>query len=244
MIKKIRGIVVSTTPFKETSQILNVLTEEGKIISLMARGSKNIKSTLKGKTNKFTYGYFYTYYKEDKISTLTTVDVIDNFENIYNSLELISYLNYLVELTFEVEKQCQSPLAFELLISALNKINFGLDPLIIKNIIEIKYLDFLGISLNLDCCNKCGNKENIIAISVSDGGFICENCNKSNITTNIKTIKMIRNYYYVNINSITKLDISENVKLEIDNILNEMYDDYTGLYIKSKKFLKNIVNLK
>ena len=243
MIKKIKGIIVSTTPFKETSKILNVLTEDGKIVSMMARGVKQAKNVLRSKTNNFTYGYFYTYYKEDKLSTLTNVDIINDFENIKNDLELISYLNYLVELSEKVAKQTTSNNIFDLLITALEKINDGFDPIIIKNILEIKFLDYLGLKLNLDNCNNCGSNKDIVTISSSLGGFICKNCNVENHTTNLKTIKMIRNYYYVNLSSISKLNISDDVKLEIDKFLDEMYEDYSGLYIKSKKFLKNIVNL-
>ncbi len=243
MIKKIKGIIVSTTPFKETSKILNVLTEDGKIVSMMARGVKQVKNVLRSKTNNFTYGYFYTYYKEDKLSTLTNVDIINDFENIKNDLELISYLNYLVELSEKVAKQTTSNNIFDLLITALEKINDGFDPIIIKNILEIKFLDYLGLKLNLDNCNNCGSNKDIVTISSSLGGFICKNCNVENHTTNLKTIKMIRNYYYVNLSSISKLNISDDVKLEIDKFLDEMYEDYSGLYIKSKKFLKNIVNL-
>ena len=243
MIKKIKGIIVSTTPFKETSKILNVLTEDGKIVSMMARGVKQVKNVLRSKTNNFTYGYFYTYYKEDKLSTLTNVDIINDFENIKNDLELISYLSYLVELSEKVAKQTTSNNIFDLLITALEKINDGFDPIIIKNILEIKFLDYLGLKLNLDNCNNCGSNKDIVTISSSLGGFICKNCNVENHTTNLKTIKMIRNYYYVNLSSISKLNISDDVKLEIDKFLDEMYEDYSGLYIKSKKFLKNIVNL-
>lgn len=243
MIKKIEGIIVGDTPFKDNSKILKVLTSDGKILSLMAKGVKNNKNILKSKTTKFTYGYFYIYYKEDKISTLTNVDIIDNFLNITNNLELISYLNYFVELAYNVCIHSPNSKIFSYLISSIRKINDGFDPIIIKDILELKYLDYLGISLNLDCCNKCGSKENIVSLSILNGGYICQNCLTDENITNIKTIKLIRNYYYVDIDSIKQINISESIKLEIDKLLDEMYEDYTGLYLKSKKFLKNVVNL-
>ena len=47
-------------------------------------------------------------------------------------------------------------------------------------------------------------------------------------------------FYYVDISKITKLDVSQTIKNEIDKFLDEYYDDYTGLYLKSKKFLKDL----
>ena len=48
---------------------------------------------------------------------------------------------------------------------------------------------------------------------------------------------------YVKIKNIEKLDIdSKNVK-EVNDFLDDYYDRYTGLYLKSKKFLKTLDNL-
>ena len=47
-------------------------------------------------------------------------------------------------------------------------------------------------------------------------------------------------YYYVDISKISKLEISEKVVKEISSFLEEYYDHYTGIYIKSKKFLSEV----
>ena len=48
---------------------------------------------------------------------------------------------------------------------------------------------------------------------------------------------------YVDISKISKLDVSEVVRREINTFIDEYYDRYSGLYLKSKDFLKNIVKL-
>ena len=47
-------------------------------------------------------------------------------------------------------------------------------------------------------------------------------------------------YYYVDISSITKLDVSNNVSKEINSFIDNYYDKFTGLYIKSKDFINKI----
>ena len=47
-------------------------------------------------------------------------------------------------------------------------------------------------------------------------------------------------YYYVDIVGITKLDVSKEVTQEINRFLDDYYDRYTGLYLKSKDFIKII----
>ena len=54
---------------------------------------------------------------------------------------------------------------------------------------------------------------------------------------------MLRMYYYVELKSITKLNVSEIVKKEINEFLNRYYDRYTGMFLKSKEFLDKISKL-
>lgn len=238
MIKEIEGIIVREIPYGETSKIIHVYTVEG-IISIMCKGAKSLKSSFRATTLKFTYGKFNIYYKENKLSTLSSVDIINPLSKIKNDIVLLSYLNYLTELTTQVLKQTTDNL-YEDFINAILKIELGLDPLVIANILEIKYLDNLGVGLNLDSCVSCGSKVNIITIDGDRGGYICSNCYQNEIIVDKKTIELLRMYYYVDIKSISKLKISDKVKNEINHFLNVYYDRYTGLYLKSKDFLKKL----
>ena len=50
-------------------------------------------------------------------------------------------------------------------------------------------------------------------------------------------------YYLVDIKSIDKIAIPNNIINDINRFLTGYYDDYTGLYLKSKDFLKTIAKL-
>ena len=54
---------------------------------------------------------------------------------------------------------------------------------------------------------------------------------------------MIRLYYYVDIKNISKLDVSSVVTKEINQFLDDYYDRYTGIYLKSKAFVKRVAQL-
>ena len=242
MIEKVEGIILSISDYQESSRILQVLTKEHGLIGVIAKGCKSIKSPLRAACNSYTYGYFYIYYKEDKLSLLSSVDIINSYSNIRLDIELISYMAYLCDLTYQVVKQNDDSNIFNILISALDKLNDKLNPLIITNIVELKYLDYLGISLNLDSCVKCGTKENIVTIDGDEGGFICKNCYTNEVIVDKKTIKLIRMYYLVDIKSISTIKISDVVSREINNFINTYYDRYTGLFLKSKDFLNKLLS--
>jgi len=239
-ILKIEGIVISETNYSESSKILNVLTKDLGIIGVISKGCKKLKSNLRSVSTKLTYGMFNIYYKKDGLSTLISVDIKDSFNKIKTDITKISYASFLLELTEQVYKQSARDDIFELFINALLKINEGFDPIVITNILELKYLDHLGIGLMLDGCSICGNNENIVTISAKDGGYLCKECIKDDKIFSQRFIKLMRMFYYVDISKITKLDLHYDTIKEIDTFLDEYYDEYTGLYLKSKQFLKNI----
>lgn len=243
MIKQIEGIVVSERAFKDTSKIINVLTKEYGILSFIAKGARNLKSDLRSNTTKMTHANFTVYYKEDSLSTLTAVDLINNFKNISKDISKISYASFLLDLAEQVMKQNNNSEIFDLLISSLNKIDEGFDYTVIANILELKYLNFLGVTPKLDECAICGSNTSIATLSSTSGGYVCNKCLTNQKIVSEKTIKLIRMYYYVDISKITKLDISDEAKKEINNFLDEYYDNYTGLFLKTKMFLKNLNKL-
>lgn len=239
MYKKVEGIIISELTYKDNSKILNIFTKEG-IIGVIAKGAKKIKSPFFGTTSKFTYGIFNIFYKENGLSSLVEVDLLNNYSKIKKDINLISYTTYIIELSTRVFKHEQNKNIFELCISCLNKINEGYNPLVITNIIKLKLLDYLGIKPVIDKCVTCGNKTDIITISSYLGGYVCKNCYKDEKAVSPKTISLIRILYYVDINKITKLDISDNIIKEINEFTDDYYDRYSGIYLKSKILLETI----
>ena len=242
-LEEVTGIIVNETNYGETSKILNVITKEKGLISVMAKGCKNLKSPLRSVSSKLTYGTFIIYYKENKISTLKEVSVLDNFKNLKKDITSISYAAYMLELSEGVIKQNNDPRIFDLLIQSLKKIDEEFNPLVIMNILELKYLEFLGVMPIIDSCAMCGKKTGIVTLSSYRGGYVCKDCYTNETMVSDKTIKLIRMFYYVDISKITKLDISPKSKNEINLFLDDYYSRYTGLYLKSKSFIKNLQKL-
>lgn len=241
MLCEVEGFILSETSYGETSKIINVWTKKYGVIGIMCKGAKSLKSKNRVSTMRFSYAKFNIYLKQGKLSTLVSADVINPLKKIRSDITLIGYLSYLTELTEQVIKQNNDSLLFDDFINSILKIEDGLDPLVITNILEIKYLEKLGVLFNLDECVVCGSKNNIVTINADKGGFICLNCLSNEVIVDKKVIKMLRMYYYVNIKSITNIKVEDNIKNTINKFLDMYYDRYTGLYLNSKNFLKNVL---
>lgn len=236
MIKTVTGVVVSDTPFKENSKIINILTEEG-IIGVISKGCKKLNSPLRLISNKLTYGEFTIYYNKDKLSTLKEGTIVNELPNIHHDLELISYFSYITELVNQIMKETNNKEIYDLYIKTILKIENGLNPIVMTNILEIKLLDFIGVSLSLNGCSKCGSKEAIVTIDADVGGYLCKNCYHNEIIYDEAVRNMIRKYYLVDIESIKELKIKDYIIDSINQFITDYYDRYTGIYTHSKKFL-------
>ena len=239
-VVKTKGIIVSDTNYSESSKILNVLTKEYGLIGVISKGCRNIKSKLRSVSTKFTYGYFHISFKENGLSTLIEVDTLNEFKNIKTNLTKIGYCSYLIDFAKQVSKEESDEDVFNILEGALLKIENGFDPAIITNIVELKYLSFLGVAPNLNKCSMCGSTKEIVTINSDAGGYVCKNCYTNEYITDEKTVKLLRIFEFVDILKIKELNILDRNKKEINMFLENYYQKYTGLYLKSKDFLSQI----
>lgn len=242
-MKEVTGIVMTEVPYSESSKILNIITKEYGIIGVMAKGANKLKSKLRAGSGKLTFANFQISYNDKGLSTLIDVDIIDNLKNIKTDITKISFVYYILELVKQAIKHEYNENIYDILIASIIKINEGYDPQVITNILELKMLEYLGVKPIIDCCASCGSKANIITISGDRGGYLCSNCRHNEYIVSDKSIKLIRMFYYVDISKISKLSVSNESKREIDMFISEYYDRYTGLYLKSKSFIKDLEKL-
>lgn len=240
MIEEVEGIILKETDYGETSKIIQVFTKEYGLIGIMAKGAKTLKSPFRSSTLKLTLAKFQIYYKDGKLSTLSSVDPINHYKNVRKDIEKISYASFLLELSEQVCKHSLSEQLYPLLLAGLQKIEEGFSPMVITNILELKYLEFLGVMPIIDCCAVCGRTTSIATISSHLGGYVCNQCRKNEPLVDAKVIKLLRMYYYVDVEKISKLDITPKIESSINQFLDDYYDRYTGLYLKSKNFIQNL----
>ena len=159
------------------------------------------------------------------------------------ALPCFFYASFLLELTNQVVRENDDREILDLLKDTLIKMEEGLSPIALTDILELKLLDYLGVRPSIDCCSVCGSDKQIVTIDSMHGGYLCRNCYHNEILVSDKAIKLIRMFYYVDIASISKLEIKDSVVLEINQFLDDYYDRYTGIYLKSKDFIRQLNKL-
>ena len=230
MKETIEGIVLNETNYKESSKILNILTFKYGYISVLSKGSRTVKSKLRGISMKFVYANFTLNYKKNGISTLIEGSLINSFSNIMKNFDKMNYANHAVNLVKNILKENNDKLIFNVLKNSLIKINDNYNPKLIYYILSLKMLKYLGVNPNFNNCFNCGSLD-IITFNLNIPGCVCRNCYDNTYLFELNTLKLLKLFQNIDIEKIDKLNITnEKVLKELEYFLKEYYESYTGIF--------------
>ena len=244
MIRKVTGIVINTVDYKESSKIVNIFTENEGIIGVLSKGCKTMKSKLRAVSTPLSQGTFYLRQYGSGMPLLTEVDLEISYKEIRKDIFKQNYAIFLLDLASQGYRHGKQKEIYSLLIASLSKIEEGYDAEVITDILALQLLNYLGIQPELSCCVSCGNKNDIITISSYKGGYLCKKCVGQEFVYSLKTIKLIKMLSLVDIKKIKNIDIHEEIKQEIQIFIDDYYDRYSGLYLKSRDILREFSYLK
>lgn len=167
MNDKVHGLVLSSIDYKDSDVLMQVLTKDYGIISLVGKASKKLDSK-----NHFlpmcAYEFMIDYKPGKTIYSIHGSKVIGNyFED--NDIDMMSFKNVLIEATLK-NKDIST---YEQLLFCFKNINTKN-----KYLLGSMFFSFLtkqfGIMPVVDGCAVCGGKK-VVGLSNIDGGFVCEN---------------------------------------------------------------------
>lgn len=243
MLQKCEGIVIRSTDYGETNKIITLYTREWGKIGVMARGAKKPNSRLSAITQLFTHGYFLVK-RGSGLGGLQQGEIASSMRSIREDIFLTAYTCYIVELTDKVtEEKKTNPFQFELLHQTLNYINEGYDQDVLMYIYEMKMLNVMGLYPILNHCSVCGCTDGHFSFSIREGGLICHRCldkDPYHLKISQAAVKLLRIFYYFDLSRLGTISIKDETKMELKRVISTYYDEYSGISLKSKKFLDSM----
>ncbi|MFP4958281.1 DNA repair protein RecO [Bacillus subtilis] len=247
MLTKCEGIVLRTNDYGETNKIVTLLTREHGKIGVMARGAKKPNSRLSAVSQPFLYGSFLMQ-KTSGLGTLQQGEMILSMRGIREDLFLTAYAAYIAELVDRgTEEKKSNPYLFEFILESLKQLNEGTDPDVITFIVQMKMLGVMGMYPELNHCVHCKSQEGTFHFSVRDNGFICHRCFEKDpyrIPIKPQTARLLRLFYYFDLSRLGNVSLKEETKAELKQVIDLYYEEYSGLYLKSKRFLDQMESMK
>ncbi|MBM7691798.1 DNA repair protein RecO (recombination protein O) [Peribacillus deserti] len=247
MLQKCEGIVIRRSNYGENNKIITLYTREWGKIAVMARGASKPSSRFSSVTQLFNYGS-YLVQSSKGMGGLQQGETFSSMRSIREDIISTAYASYIVELLDKsVEDRKPNPYLFELLYQSLNYINEGYDSEIIKFIFEMKMLDVLGLHPSLNQCASCGSAEGNFSFSIREGGFICHRCIEKDpyhLKISPAAVKLLRVFYYFDLSRLGSISVKPETKKELEHVIHTYYEEYSGLQLKSKKFLDQMDKFK
>jgi DNA repair protein RecO (recombination protein O) len=246
VFEKVEGIVIKSRDYGESNKILTVFTREKGKIGVMARGAKKPSNRFAALALPMTYGYFLIQ-KSRGLHTLYQGETISSMRSIREDIVLTAYVAYILELLDRsVEEKKPNPFLFELLYQTIHYINEGYDPEILTNIFEVKMLEVLGLYPHVHSCVSCGKKEGSFVFSLRENGILCSTCapkDSYHLSVSPVAVKLFRLFYYLDLSRLGTISVKKETKQQLRSLIDAYYEEYSGIQLKSKKFLQQLSKL-
>lgn len=239
-----KGIVLNSKPYKEHDALITVYFKDYGKMTLIARGIKRLKSKNAAAVLSLTYSEF-TFIPRKGLSLLIKASSLDYYRHIKEDIFLEAYATYFVEFILKNEDDnCPDQKIFDYLRCSLDALNNGYNYKLVYLLYCAFMLKICGTPLQVDECVRCSEKRNIIAISLQDGGFVCSSCASFHDKILSKeTLKAFRHINKYTIFDIDEIRLNEEIMDELIEIMDYYVDEFTGLLLKSRKFIQQLSKL-
>jgi len=233
MNDKTCGIILTSQDYKENDSLLQVLTREYGVISLIAKGSK--KMTSHHHYMPFcVYEFIIDYMDRKTIFTPKGSKLIKSFYD--DSIKLLSFMNIL-SLAYIRNKELLHENEYELLLFILERLNEK-NLYLLGSLFFASLLKLSGISPRVDGCVECGNNL-VIGLSNNKGGFVCKTHALGNDILDVdrlKKFRLINKADYLNYDLLKDYDFD----LKDFSIITDFYIYNSGIKLKAYDFYKTL----
>ncbi len=246
-IYKTEAIVLKSRKQGETSKIVTVFSRLFGKQSLMAKGSRNIKSKYLGVLEPLNYIRVIIYRKETReLQYISQAEIIEHFPSIHEQLGKIALAAIPCEIIDKTENpEHANPRLFQLLLDtlrALEKADTGL-----RNIIrafQLRFIDLSGFHPDFSHCSLCEKEEidGFIYFMLDKGAYACQQCDQVSeaaFQLSGKALEYLRWLQTAPLWAAHRAKMSARIGKEIDNFLLT----FMRYHIDNLKYLKSIDHL-
>jgi DNA repair protein RecO (recombination protein O) len=163
---------------------------------------------------------------------------------IHEDLDKQAHAAYLVQLADlampdgEVNKSL-----FDFLYQTLELMNQGVDDVVLTQIFEVKMLSLFGVAIDFSQCQVCHRTDLPMDFSPKFSACLCpqhasEDPHRLQPAPNV--IYLCNLFQQLHLNDVESVKLSNEIKGQMRQFLNYLYDDYVGVNPPAKRFLDSM----
>ncbi|MFM1545273.1 DNA repair protein RecO [Streptococcus mutans] len=240
--KETRGLVLYNRPFREDDNLVKIFTETSGKHMFFVRHATNSK--LSFVIQPLILADFILKINNHGLSYIEDYKGVSLFKEINADIYKLAYATYLVSLADAAISDAvyDAPL-FAFLIKTLELMDEGLDYEILTNIFEIQILDRFGVQLNFHDCVFCHRVGLAFDFSHRYSGLLCpehyeKDLYRSHLDPNVPYL--LNQFQTLHFDSLKTISVKPDMKQKLRKFIDEVYEDYIGLRLKSKKFIDDL----
>ena len=223
-------IILSITEYKEKDGIVTAFNNEGvktfRAPGVLSPHSKNglinnpltlIDATLsESKTSKYL--------------TLKEAEVLYSPLSGDMSIPYLTGIAILNEVTIKLLDDEEKPLVYQDLLNATIALKNKINPYLISLKYILRVISLTGYALDVNHCVRCGEKQNMVAFSFIEGGFICGKCitSEDKNDLDIPEMRLVRNVYITKDYLFEQFKFDEKIAVSLLKKLNIFIADAYG----------------
>lgn len=240
--KETRGLVLYNRQFREDDKLVKIFTEISGKHMFFVRHATNSK--LSSVIQPLILANFILKINNHGLSYIEDYKGVSLFKEINADIYKLAYATYLVSLADAAISDAvyDAPL-FAFLIKTLELMDEGLDYEILTNIFEIQILDRFGVQLNFHDCVFCHRVGLAFDFSHRYSGLLCpehyeKDLYRSHLDPNVPYL--LNQFQTLHFDSLKTISVKPDMKQKLRKFIDEVYEDYIGLRLKSKKFIDDL----
>ena len=240
-----RGLVLFNRNYRENDKLVKIFTEQAGKRMFFVRGGGG-SSKLASVIQPLTVAEFMMTINDEGLSFIEDYGQVEGFKAINSDIFKLSYATYLAGLTDSAlaDGVTDSQL-FAFLEKTLDLMEEGLDYEILTNIFEIQILDRFGVRLNFHECVVCHRVGLPFDFSYKYSGLLCPNHyhedeRRSHVDPNVPYL--LDRFQGLSFEELRSISVKDEMKQKLRRFIDELYDNYVGLHLKSKKFIDDLAS--
>lgn len=240
------GLVLFSRPYREKDRLVKIFTEQyGKHMFFVRRGS-NQNFMYKTAIQPLNGANYIARISDDGLSFINSVKEEFSYPRIQLDFMKHAYATYLASLAnAAIEDRVYDPALYGFLKQSLDYLNQGYDEDVILNIFELQIMSRFGVQPEFRCCTLCGESAMNVPFDYcsSTSGVICYrhfNEVKNRYHANPRAVYFARLFNQISLEQIQSIHLADETKQQIRWLIDQLYDEYIGLDLKSKQFLQKM----
>ena len=237
-----QGLVLYNRNFREDDKLVKIFTEQaGKRMFFVKHAGK---SKLAPVIQPLTAANLLMKINDDGLSYIEDYQDVVTYHRINEDLFIMAYASYVAALAdASLQDNQPDPALFAFLQKTLELMNNGLDYEVLTNIFEIQILSRFGVSLNFHDCAFCHQTDLPFDFSFKYSGVLCpdhyhQDERRCHLNPNLPFL--LDQFQAVRFSELETISLKPDIKKQLRDFIDLLYDEYVGIHLKSKKFIDSL----